>query len=96
MIFTDLFTDDRFIFVCLNYRCRSSSKWRVHNELFSVGLDDNTIVNGQVNHLGVTIEADIIEQKLPDVNGSYKVLKIGDSSDGKLDARIYSQLSQPE
>src|SRR6202008_182471 len=44
-------------------------------------------------HLGVTIEADIIKQKLPENNGGYKALNIGDSSYGKYDERIYSQLA---
>ncbi|MFC7525124.1 class I fructose-bisphosphate aldolase [Parapedobacter sp. GCM10030251] len=50
-------------------------------------------LTGQANHLGVTIEADIVKQKLPEVNGGYKALNIGDSSYGKLDARMYSELS---
>src|SRR5690606_37452393 len=37
--------------------------------------------------------ADIVKQKLPEVNGGYKALNIGDSSYGKLDARMYSELS---
>ena len=50
-------------------------------------------LTGQANHLGVTIEADIIKQKLPEVNGGFKALNSGDSSYGKLDERIYSQLT---
>lgn len=50
-------------------------------------------LTGQANHLGVTIEADIIKQKLPEVNGGYKALNMGESSYGKLDARMYSELS---
>src|SRR6201997_3434633 len=50
-------------------------------------------LTGQANHLGVTIEADIIKQKLPDVNGGYLALNTGDSSYGKLDKRIYSELT---
>ena len=50
-------------------------------------------LTGQANHLGVTIEADIIKQKLPENNGGYQVLNIGDSSYGKFDKRIYSDLS---
>ena len=34
-------------------------------------------LTGQANHLGVTIEADIIKQKLPTNNGGYKALKFG-------------------
>lgn len=50
-------------------------------------------LTGQANHLGVTIQADIIKQKLPTTNGGYKALNSGDSSYGKLDERIYSELS---
>src|SRR5207244_5959967 len=48
---------------------------------------------GQANHLGVTIQADIVKQKLPTQNGGFKALNTGGSSYGKLDERIYSQLS---
>ena len=50
-------------------------------------------LTGQANHLGVTIEADIIKQKLPENNGGFKALNTGGSSYGKLDERIYSDLS---
>lgn len=50
-------------------------------------------LTGQANHLGVTIQADIIKQKLPENNGGFKALNTGDSSYGKLDERMYSQLS---
>src|SRR5438093_1577278 len=50
-------------------------------------------LTGQANHLGVTIEADIIKQKLPENNGGFLALNTGDSSYGKFDKRIYSDLS---
>jgi fructose-bisphosphate aldolase, class I len=50
-------------------------------------------LTGQANHLGVTIEADIIKQKLPELNGGYEMLNMGDSSYGKFDKRIYTDLS---
>src|SRR5512147_2004121 len=50
-------------------------------------------LTGQANHLGVTIEADIIKQKLPENNGGYKALNTGGSSYGKLDEKIYTELS---
>ena len=50
-------------------------------------------LTGQANHLGVTIEADIIKQKLPENNGGYMALNMGDSSYGKFDKRIYSELT---
>ena len=45
-------------------------------------------LTGQANHLGVTIEADIIKQKLPENNGGYNALKFG-----KTDKRVYSELT---
>lgn len=50
-------------------------------------------LTGQANHLGVTLGADIIKQKQPVNNGGYKALNTGDSSYGKLDERIYTELS---
>lgn len=50
-------------------------------------------LTGQANHLGVTIKADIIKQKLPELNGGFKALNMGKSSYGKLDDRMYSRLS---
>ena len=50
-------------------------------------------LTGQANHLGVTIQADIIKQKLPENNGGYKALNTGSSSYGKLDERIYTKLT---
>jgi fructose-bisphosphate aldolase, class I len=45
-------------------------------------------LTGQANHLGVTIEADIIKQKLPETNGGFMALNFG-----KTDKRVYSNLS---
>src|SRR5690554_7485788 len=50
-------------------------------------------ITGQANHLGVTLQADIIKQKQPENNGGYKALNSGDSSYGKLDERIYTELT---
>jgi len=50
-------------------------------------------LTGQGNHLGVTIQADVIKQKLPENNGGYKALNTGGSSYGKLDERIYTELT---
>jgi len=50
-------------------------------------------LTGQANHLGATIQADIIKQKLPENNGGYKALNTGSSSYGKLDERIYTDLT---
>jgi len=45
-------------------------------------------LTGQANHLGVTIEADIIKQKLPECNGGYDALKFG-----KTSKKVYSDLT---
>lgn len=50
-------------------------------------------LTGQANHLGVTIEADIIKQKLPENNGGYTALSTGQSAYGKNDTRIYTDLT---
>jgi class I fructose-bisphosphate aldolase len=50
-------------------------------------------LTGQANHLGVTINADMIKQKLPENNGGFEVLNMGGSSYGKLDKRMYTELS---
>jgi class I fructose-bisphosphate aldolase len=49
-------------------------------------------LTGQANHLGATIQADIIKQKLPENNGGFKALNMGGSSYGKFDERIYTEL----
>src|SRR5271170_813823 len=50
-------------------------------------------LTGQANQLGVTIEADIIKQKLPENNGGYEALNMGNSGYGKFDKRIYTELA---
>jgi len=45
-------------------------------------------LTGQANHLGVTIEADIIKQKLPENNGGYNAIKFG-----KTNKKVYSDLT---
>lgn len=68
----------------------------LRNSAFKVGGTDyhsSADLTGQANHLGVTIEADIVKQKLPTNNGGYKALNTGDSSYGKLDDRIYDELT---
>jgi class I fructose-bisphosphate aldolase len=49
-------------------------------------------LTGQANHLGVTIQADIIKQKLPERNGGYNALNI-ESAYGKTDKKIYEELT---
>lgn len=51
-------------------------------------------LTGQANHLGVTIEADIIKQKLPECNNGYgAVAKATGKSYGKTNERIYTELT---
>jgi class I fructose-bisphosphate aldolase len=50
-------------------------------------------LTGQANHLGVTIEADIIKQKLPENNGGYVALNTDGVRYGKFDDRIYLELA---
>ena len=50
-------------------------------------------LTGQANYLGVTIQADIIKQKLPINNGGYKAMNTGKESFGKSDLRMYTELA---
>lgn len=49
-------------------------------------------LTGQANHLGATIHADIVKQKLPENNGGYNAMNFQGSSYGKTDQRIYTEL----
>jgi class I fructose-bisphosphate aldolase len=49
-------------------------------------------LTGQANHLGVTIQADIIKQKLPENNGGFPALNADGKTYGKYDKRMYSDL----
>jgi len=64
----------------------------LRNSAFNVKGDKDYHVSadltGQANHLGVTIEADIIKQKLPENNGGYNALKFG-----KTHKAVYEKLS---
>ncbi|MCB0794278.1 MAG: class I fructose-bisphosphate aldolase [Flavobacteriales bacterium] len=55
------------------------------------GVDHHTSADltGQANHLGVTIQADIIKQKLPEVNGGYNAF----SGYGKTHKKVYDELT---
>jgi class I fructose-bisphosphate aldolase len=54
------------------------------------GIDYSTAadLSSQANHIGVTIQADIIKQKLSDKNGGYTALNFG-----KTDPKVYSELT---
>ncbi len=61
-----------------------NDKFKTPEKDYHVSAD----LTGQANHLGVTIQADIIKQKLPENNGGFRDLKFG-----KTDKRVYSQLT---
>jgi class I fructose-bisphosphate aldolase len=62
----------------------------LRNSAFKADKDYHTSADltGQANHLGVTIEADIIKQKLPTNNGGYRALKFGKTHD-----KVYTDLT---
>lgn len=64
----------------------------LRNSAFSIKGDKDyhlsADLSGQANHLGVTIEADIIKQKLPENNGGYNALKFG-----KTHKNVYEKLT---
>jgi fructose-bisphosphate aldolase, class I len=60
-----------------------------------VNYETSADLTGQANHLGVTIEADIIKQKLPELNGGYKAVRTKDKSFGRYDERMYTELASP-
>ncbi len=63
----------------------------LRNSAFKVdGVDYHASADltGQANHLGVTLEADIIKQKLPTNNGGYPAIKAGKTHD-----KVYSELT---
>ncbi len=55
-------------------------------------MHDAADLTAQANHLGVTIQADIIKQKLPTKNGGYNALNI-ESSYGKTNKKVYEELT---
>ncbi|MGR3316867.1 MAG: class I fructose-bisphosphate aldolase [Candidatus Anammoxibacter sp.] len=59
------------------------------------GVDHHSSADltGQANHLGVTIQADIIKQKLPEQNGGYPAMNKDGVSYGKTHEKVYSELS---
>ena len=66
-----------------------NSAFKTKEKDFHVSAD----LTGQANHLGVTIQADIIKQKLPENNGGYLALNTKESAYGKTDKRVYSELT---
>ena len=68
----------------------------LRNSSFKVGGVDYHAaadLTGQANHLGVTLEADIIKQKAPETNQGYLALNSRENPYGKTDKRVYSELT---
>ncbi|HVM00240.1 MAG TPA: class I fructose-bisphosphate aldolase [Egibacteraceae bacterium] len=65
-----------------------SSAFKVDGTDYHAAAD----LTGQANHLGVTIQADIIKQKLPENNGGFRTVA-GKGSFGKTHDRVYSDLT---
>lgn len=68
----------------------------LRNSAFKIDGKDyhsSSDLTGQANHLGVTIEADIIKQKLPENNGGYKAVAEKLGSYGKTHDKVYSDLT---
>jgi fructose-bisphosphate aldolase, class I len=66
----------------------------VRNNAFKDGATDYNLsadLTGQANHLGVTIQADIIKQKLPENNGGYNVASL--KGFGKTHKKVYTELT---
>lgn len=59
------------------------------------GVDYHTAADltGQANHLGATIEADILKQKLPEVNNGYGALSANGDKYGATNVKVYSTLT---
>ncbi|MBI2807095.1 MAG: class I fructose-bisphosphate aldolase [Planctomycetes bacterium] len=67
----------------------------LRNNAFKVAGTDyhaSADLTGQGNHLGVTIGADIIKQKLPTNNGGYKAVSTKEKPFGKFSDKMYDQL----
>ncbi|MEJ2701299.1 MAG: class I fructose-bisphosphate aldolase [Sedimentisphaerales bacterium] len=67
----------------------------LRNKAFKVGGVDyhlSSDLTGQANHLGATIQADIIKQKLPENDGGYKALN-KEASFGKFSGKMYTELN---
>ena len=68
----------------------------LRNPAFKIGGVDYHVsadLTGQANHLGVTIEADIIKQKQPENNGGYNALNSKENPYGKTNKKVYTDLT---
>lgn len=75
----------------------------LRNDSFKIKNENGEIVDyhysadltGQANHLGVTIEADIIKQKQPKNNGGFKALSSKENPYGAINEKVYTELTSP-
>jgi class I fructose-bisphosphate aldolase len=70
--------------VCILWAYLRNAEFKVKGTDYHVASD----LTGQANHLGVTIEADIIKQKQPENNGGFKAIKFAKTHD-----KVYSELT---
>ena len=66
----------------------------IRNTAFKLDSKDyhtSTDLTGQANHLGATIQADIVKQKLPELNGGFEALN-KNGSYGKYSSKMYSEM----
>jgi class I fructose-bisphosphate aldolase len=67
-----------------------NSAFRVNGKNYEASAD----LTSQANHMGVTIEADIIKQKQPTLNGGYKAIQeLSENGYAKKEERIYTDLT---
>jgi class I fructose-bisphosphate aldolase len=69
---------------CILWCYTRNNDFKKDNVNYEVSAD----ITGQANHLGVTLQADIIKQKLPENNGGFTMISFS-----KSDPRMYSELS---
>ena len=82
---SDLFREAHALGMCTVLWCYlRNAAFKTKEKDYHVAAD----LTGQANHLGVTIEADIIKQKLPENNGGYNAINFG-----KTHKKVYSDLS---
>lgn len=77
--------------VCILWCYLRNPAFRTEKEDYHFSAD----LTGQANHIGATIEADIVKQKLPTNNGGYEALNKDGKKFGKYDELIYKKLSSP-
>ncbi|MGC4038593.1 MAG: class I fructose-bisphosphate aldolase [Chitinophagaceae bacterium] len=68
-----------------------NNSFRQYDKDYHVSAD----LTGQANYLGATIQADIIKQKIPMINGGFKALSTTGKEYGKFNELMYSHLSSP-